>query len=270
VTYSSGFPIAGSPPISAYHGSGDAYVVKLNTSGTELVYGTFLGGIGYDDGHGIDVDGTGDAYITGYTDSGGFPMYGQPYQDHIRGGTDAFVAKLNPAGNSFVWSTFLGGSGDDFGHSIAVDDLGNSYVTGSTTSSDFPLVNAIAGIPGGSNAFAVKLDTAGHSLVWSTILGGSDDEFGYGVALDAFRSAFVVGTTYSNDFPTYHALQPSRRGGNDVFVAKLLDITPTPTATATPSATPTSSPTPTPTVVRNMIVTNVLVTSATSAPPRDR
>src|SRR4029077_1139456 len=119
------------------------------------------------------------------------------------GAQDVFVAKLNSAGSALVYSTYLGGSDNDIGNRIAVDALGNAYVTGTTSSSDFPTVNALyPALRGVADAFVAKLSPSGSALIYSTYLGGSDSESGYAIAVDSSGNAYVTGQTASTDFPT--------------------------------------------------------------------
>jgi hypothetical protein len=160
------------------------------------VYSTYLGGSGGDVGLGIAVDSSGDTYVTGYTDSTDFPTM-NPLQPVNGGGAfDAFVARLNPTGSALVYSTYLGGSGNDFGSGIAVDSSGNTYVVGATSSTDFPTMNPLQPANGGSNdAFVAELNPTGSALVYSTYLGGSDVDYGFGIAVDSSGSAHVTGQT---------------------------------------------------------------------------
>ncbi len=192
-----------------------------------LIYSTYLGGSGYGLGVGIAVDSSGNAYVTGTTSSINFPI-ASPLQATYGGGTwDAFVAKLNAAGSALDYSTYLGGSGNDFGSGIAVDSSGNAYVTGSTGSStDFPIVNALQTTYGGGDrdAFVAKLNATGSALVYSTYLGGSYEDDGNGIAVDASGNAYVTGSTESTNFPTKYPLQPTNEaeaGYGTAFVAKL-------------------------------------------------
>jgi hypothetical protein len=185
-------------------GASDAFVAKLNPSGSALVYATFLGGSGYDAGQGIAVDGAGNAYVTGFTVSTDFPtanaLQSRCNNCSLAGGvpgqgvsSDAFVTKLNPAGSTLVYSTYLGGSGADTGSSIAVDPPGNAYVTGYTASKDFPTMNPLqANNAGGYDAFVTKLKADGSTLVYSTYLGGSDNDLGFAIAVDPAGSATVA------------------------------------------------------------------------------
>ena len=166
-----------------------------------LSYSTYLGGTGNDAGLGIAVDFAGNAYVTGQTDSINFPTV-SPIQPGFGGGPaaasyafsgDAFVTKFN-AGGSLVYSTYLGGSGGDAGYSIAVDSAGNAYVTGRTTSTNFPTTPGAfqrvygggnTGVAQGGDAFVAKLNSAGSALVYSTYLGGASDDWGSGIAVDS-------------------------------------------------------------------------------------
>ena len=198
-------------------GDNDAFVTKLSSSGNSLIYSTYLGGSGGDFGiGGIAVDGSGNAYVAGYTNSSNFPTL-NPYQSTNQGGIDVFVTRLSSTGNSLIYSTYLGGGGSEIGYGIAVDGNGNAYVTGWTNSSGFPTVNPFQTDQGEEDVFVTKLSSSGNSLIYSTYLGGSDDEKGYGIAVDGSGSAYVTGYTNSSDFPT---LNPYQTGGG-VFVTKL-------------------------------------------------
>ena len=187
-----------------------------------LVYATYLGGSGVDYGRAVAVDAAGQAYVTGYTGSLDFPVAGHPVQAHPRG-EDAFVAKLNAAGSTLVYATYLGGSGGDSGEGLAVDTAGQAYVTGSTGSLDFPVAgHPVQAHPRGEDAFVAKLNAAGSALVYATYLGGSGGDSGYGLAVDAAGQAYVTGYTDSLDFPVAgHPVQAHPRGAGDAFVAKL-------------------------------------------------
>jgi len=188
-----------------------------------LSYSTYLGGNGDDYGYGIAVDRSGSAYVVGYTNSANFPLANAARGSFGGGADDAFVAKLNPAGNGLVYSTYLGGSDDDFGLAIAVDSAGSAYVTGSTSSGDFPTANALQGSLNGlgGNAFVAKLNPAGNGLVYSTYLGGGIFDVGQGIAVDTSGNAYVVGYTDSSDFPLASPLQSSFNGATTAFVSKI-------------------------------------------------
>ena len=220
-TYSTDFPAA-NPIQGALAGSHDALVAKLNAAGSDLVFSTYLGGSGGDWGLGIAVDGSGSAYVAGHTESTDFPT-ADPIQSVSAGGHDAFVAKLDAAGSALVYSTYLGGSGDDFGYDLAVDGSGNAYVTGYTESTNFPTANPLqAASAGNADVFVAKLNAAGSALVYSTYLGGSRGDWGQGIAVDGHGNAYVTGYTRSIDFPTVKALQGAHGGGTyDIFVTRL-------------------------------------------------
>ena len=219
------------------HGGGvvDAFVTVLNPAGSALVYSTFLGGSAFDDGRRIAVDSLGMAYVAGVTSSSDFPTTSGAFQTAYGGGNaDAFIAKLDPTKSgaaSLIYSTYLGGSGDENAENfprgiLAVDNAGNAYVTGTTTSTDFPTVNPIQANPaGGSHAYVAKLNAAGSKLVYSTYLGGSGADFGHGIYVDSGGNAFVTGQTYSVDFPlTSNAFQPAFGGSSDAFVMKIIPV----------------------------------------------
>ena len=168
-TYSSNFPTLN--PYQTYQGGTDVFVTKLSSSGNSLIYSTYLGGGDDDIGGGIAVDGSGNAYVTGSTNSPDFFVTVGAYDSTYNGGYDAFVAKFSPSG-TLIYSTYLGGGSDDYGNGIAVDGSGNAYVTGTTSSSDFPTLNPYQTDQGSEDAFVTKLSISGNSLIYSTYLGG--------------------------------------------------------------------------------------------------
>ncbi len=201
-------------------GNWDAFVTKLSSTGKYLLYSTYLGGSNEDNGEDIALDNHENAYVTGMTSSSDFPTK-NAYQETNGGADDAFVTKLSTAGDDLVYSTFLGGNDSDYGYGIAVDRPGSAYITGWTSSSNFPIGNVYQETYGGSkDAFVTKLTPFGNALSYSTYLGGSNIEEGYGIAVDSNRNAYVTGHTYSTDFPTHNACQNSSAGGYDVFVAR--------------------------------------------------
>jgi hypothetical protein len=252
-TYSTDFPV--SPGAfqttnrAAAEESTNAFVAKLNATGTALVYSTYLGGSGGqgnytgDKGNAIAVDAAGNVYVAGQTYSTDFPVTPGAFQTTNQAAasnlTNAFITKLNPTGTALVYSTYLGGSGGyrggyagDMGNAIAVDTAGNGYVAGATFSSDFPVTsgafqsanNALANQ--GTNAFITKLNPTGTVLVYSTYLGGSGADAGNAIAADTAGDAYVAGQTGSIDFPvTQGAFQTTNHreliGGVNAFVTKL-------------------------------------------------
>jgi len=202
-------------------GGQDAFVTKINAAGSALVYSTYLGGSGNDQSNGIAVDGSGNAYVTGFTDSDDFPAT-KPLQARYGGLVDAFVTKINAAGSAYVYSTYLGGSQNDQGQAIAVDGSGNAYVTGVTSSTDFPTANPLQSANAGIyNAFVTEINAAGSAYLYSTYLGGGITDQGNGIAVDGSGNAYVTGIASSPNFPTANPVQANNGGGNDAFAAKI-------------------------------------------------
>jgi hypothetical protein len=218
---------------SCANGAPDIYVTKLNPAGTHLIYSTYLGGSDWElCGAQIAVDRAGSAYVNGFTCSTDFPTQ-NPLQAPA-GGCDGFLAKLNPAGNRLVYSTYLGGSDFDFVWGTTVDSAGNAYVSGQTLSSDFPTTSGAfqTNFVGGSNcpsppcpdAFVSKINPSGKQLTYSTYLGGTGDDIGAEIVTDSSGNAYVSGPTSSTDFPTLNPFQPANAGGYDLFVTELNPI----------------------------------------------
>ena len=233
-TFSTNFPTTPGAFQTASKGGFHAFVTKLHPTGSAPVYSTYLGGSGIDIGQGIAVDAAGGAYVAGFTTSANFPTTPGAFQTAYGGGaTDAFVTKLHPTGSALVYSTYLGGNRDDLGEGIAVDAAGNAYVTGFTTSTNFPTTpGAFQTAYGGgrADAFATKLNPTGSTpLVHSTYLGGSGDDYGAGIAADAAGNAYVTGLDTSTNFPTTQgafrsAVQREPDHGTDTFVAKIVNV----------------------------------------------
>ncbi|AXC13141.1 Cell surface protein [Acidisarcina polymorpha] len=250
-----GFPTTSGAFQTAYKrtdGNDTGFVAKVNSTGSALVYSTYLGGSGghikYENGYcqAIAVDAEGNAYVTGYTDSADFPVTKGAYQTTKKSELSAFVTKLNPEGTGLVYSTFLGGTSvaplgeipEDDGYAIVLNSAGEAYVGGSTVFTDFPTTaNAFQTVkpsPGssGSSGFVTKLNAAGSGLVFSTFLGGSNPvgtqnfgqpgDFVVGVAVDPQGNVFAVGEASSTDFPvTSNAIQSTAESTLDGFVTKL-------------------------------------------------
>jgi acetyltransferase-like isoleucine patch superfamily enzyme len=231
-TTSTDFPTTPGALQTAFGGGYDAFVAKLNAAGTSESYSTYLGGSANDIGLVIAVDSSGKAYVTGYTQATDFPTTAGAFQTASGGGIDGFVTKLDATGTTLSYSTYLGGSGTDRAFSMAIDGWGNAYVTGSTTSTNFPITaDAFQTTLGGGtyDAFVIKLDAAGTTLSYSTYLGGSGNDNGNGIAVDASNNAYVTGETYSTNFPiTAGAFQTTFGGGSyDTFVSKITFVTDT-------------------------------------------
>ena len=232
ITESSDFPTAN--PFQPSNGStiladggANAFVTKLNPAGSALVYSTYLGGNNTDYGHGIAVNSSGSAYVTGMTESTNFPT-ANPFQasnastNIANGGGNAFVTKFNASGSALVYSTYLGGSNTDSGLGIAVDSFGNAYVTGYTNSTNFPTENPIQTYQGGNDAFVAELNATGAALVYSTHLGGSNHDYGYGIGVDSSGNAYVAGLTLSSNFPTVDPLDATDKNGHGTaFITKI-------------------------------------------------
>ena len=238
-TLSTDFTTA-SPLQSANAGSADAFVVELDPPGAALVYSTYFGGSGLDRAAAIALDSSENVYIVGDTNSPDFPVTSGALQTVTGGGTcgsspcaDAFVAKVNAGGASLAYATYLGGTDIDQGAGIAVGSGGDAVVTGFTRSDDFLLVSPLQAAFGGgtcdsapcSDAFVTKIDAAGASATYSTYLGGSDTDFGQGVALDSSGNAYVTGSTSSADYPATVGVAQGARGTDspigDAFIAKI-------------------------------------------------
>jgi hypothetical protein len=216
---SSGTIPGGAAPIRS---SRDAWVAKLNSAGTQLVYLVYLGGSGNDSGRGIAVDAAGNAYVTGITASVDFPTTTGAFSTQIAGLQDAFIAKLNSIGH-VQYSTYLG-AGSDVGFGIAVDTAGAVYVAGQTSAFSFPVTTGAiqhSNAGGISDCFVSKLSAAGSALVYSTYLGGSALDLCTGIAVDGSGDAYVTGTTYSTNFPMQAPLQSGLLGSASAFVAEI-------------------------------------------------
>jgi hypothetical protein len=216
-TFSSDFPLkkAIQNTLDPY---GSLFITKLSSSGNALVYSTYLGGSQSDSPMRIALDRTGAAYISGNTRSPDFPTR-NALDKTFNGESDAFLAKLPPMGGELVFSTYLGGKGGDYLYDIVLDRLGFIYLTGGTSSSDFPRKNAYRSrLRGSSDAFLTKLSPDGKTIVYSTLLGGSSDDGGSGIAVDLSGTVFLTGTTHSSDFPVKNAYDRILSGRCDAFL----------------------------------------------------
>jgi hypothetical protein len=205
-------------------GATDAFVTEFNTTGSGLVFSTYVGGSGDDVAASISLDGYGDALIAGST-TGSLPTTTVAAQTSYGGGAhDGFVAQVASDGGSLGYLTYVGGSGDDAATAVAADDAGGAYVTGWTGSSDFPTTTGAyqTTLAGGTDAFVAKVSPPGDALFFSTLLGGGGNDQGNAIALaPASGDVFVAGSTSSTNFPTAMPFQSSNGGGGDAFVAQL-------------------------------------------------
>jgi hypothetical protein len=238
-TWSTDYPTIAGGFEPAHNGNVDVFVTKLDPSGSTLIYSSFLGGSGFDGGNSLDmgqgpaiaIDQANSAYVTGFTNSADFPVTMNALDDTFNGVWDAFVAKVNASGTALVYATYLGGGDDDEGYSVFVDSLGNAYVAGSTSSSNFPVSPAAFDTTynGGGDAFVTKLNASGEAIMYSTFIGGSGNDLNgatkwtdANVAVDGMGKAYIVGNTGSSDFPTtVGAFDSSYNGGRDTFVLGL-------------------------------------------------
>ena len=212
--------------LNATGSAGNAFITELAPGGACLVYSTYLGGSGGDSASGIAIDGSGNAYLTGYTLSSDFPVTAGVFQAGIKGTQNAFLSEMASGGSSLVYSTYLGGSGNDSATSIAIDASGAAYVTGWTASSDFPLTSGALQTTLNTtqtNGFVSEIAPGGKSLVYSTYLGGSVSDSPSGIVLDTLGNAYVTGFTSSADFPvTSGAFQTVlNSSGDNGFVTRI-------------------------------------------------
>ena len=223
------FPDTVGPDLSFNGGANDAFVTKVKADGTGLIYCGFIGGSGNDEGRGIAVDSSGNAYVTGITNSTEttFPDTVGPDLSFNGGANDAFVTKVKADGTDLAYCGFIGGAATDGGFGIAVDGNGNAYVTGntfSTTGTLFPVKDGPFLINNGmGDAFVAKVQADGKDLSYCGFIGGGDADYGMGIAVDGNGSAYVVGYTSSSDglFPKAVGPYLSHNGGSDSFVAKV-------------------------------------------------
>lgn len=229
ISNSANFPTSPGSQSGTSGGGADAFVIKLNPAGStssssstpQRVYSTFLGGNGTDSGNAITVDAGGDAFVTGSTTSTNFTTTSGVFQTANAGGSDAFVTEVNSTGAGLVYSSYLGGSGDDAGQGIAIDSSKNAYVTGSTQSANFPTKTPEQALnAGSSDAFIAKVSFDGTALVYSTYVGGSKADVGQSIKVDSSGNAYIAGYTFSSDFPLANPVQGSNAGTVNAFVTE--------------------------------------------------
>ena len=216
-TYSTDFPVTSSAFQRNNAGGQDAFVTKLNSTGSGIVYSTYLGGSGgtqamSEQANAVAVDSSGNAYVAGVTSSANFPATFGALRTTVNGLQDAFITKLNASGSGLTYSTYLGGSTSNWATGIAVDSTGNAYVTGSTSSVDFPQASSLQSFAGFYDAFVSELNPAGNGLVYSTLYGGSGSDSANAIALGSNGAIYVGGQTSSADFPMRSAMKSTYIG----------------------------------------------------------
>lgn len=226
ITNSAFFPTTSGTFDTTFNFNPDVFVSKINPSGTQLIYSTYIGGAGSDEGRKIAIDLSGNAYIAGSTSSPTFPTTSGAFDTTQNGSIDAFALKLNPTGSALIFSTFIGGNGFDEAYSIVLDSSNNAYIGGRTAGGATPFPTTIGALDttfnGVNDAFVSKLDSSGANLVYSTFVGGSANEFGYGIAVDVSGNAYITGFTSSSDYPTTAgSLDTTFGGANDIFISKI-------------------------------------------------
>jgi hypothetical protein len=224
-TNSNNFDITAGAFQTTNAGGKDVFITKLNATGSGLIYSTYLGGSSNEQGYSITVDSSENAYVTGITESTNFDTTAGAFKTTNSGFMDVFATKINATGSSLIFSTYLGGSGYDRGHSIGLDANGNTYITGGTSSSNYDTTSGAFQTTYGGGAddiFVSKLNATGSVLLYSTYLGGSNNDFGRTLAIDGSGNAYITGFTDSPDFDTTAgAFQTTFGGSLDVFVSKL-------------------------------------------------
>jgi hypothetical protein len=212
----------------------NAFVAKLNPSGTALEFATYIGGESYDEATGISLSNTGEIYLTGRTFSSDFPVSDNAFQKLFSKGTcnqnavtipcsDLFVMRLNSLANGIIYSTLIGGNSMDVSNDIQVDNLGNAYITGHTSSDDYPVSsNSLKKKRESIDSFVTKIDPTGSYLIFSTLLGGDLDDYSYSLAIGDDESVYLTGRTHSHNYPTTEgAYQREATGFGDGFISRL-------------------------------------------------
>ncbi len=225
-TTSANFPATAGAYQTTHGGLDDAFVTKLNSNGSALIYSTFLGGYSWDEGRSLTLDANGSVFVTGFTYSNTFPITPGAFQTTFGGIQDGFITKLNAGGNAITYSTFLGGQWGDIGYYLTTDNDKNLFVTGYTESLNFPITpGAFQTVKSlNKDGFVAKLDSTLSSLHYSTFLGGNGDDYGYSLSIRSDGSAYIGGQTSSTDFPVSPAAFQDTLGQTwiaDAFITNL-------------------------------------------------
>ncbi len=222
-TLSTDFPTGGNYDDTFGGGTtaGDVFVTRFNAAGSALIYSTYIGGDVEEAALAISLDTAGNAFLCGYTGSSNFPAV-NAFSPSPNGNLEGFVCKLAADGNSLLYSTYLGGANIDIAAGIDVDHLGYAYVTGNTFSINYPTKDAFdASFANLADVFITCFAEAGDTLIYSSYLGGSGYEFGYGIAVDTGQNAFLGGYTSTFNFPAVNAVQDTSNGAYDVFLTRV-------------------------------------------------
>ncbi len=223
-----GFPTL--TPFQASAGGISAFLTKVNSSMTSYAFSSLFGGSNTDIGTGIAVDASGNSYLTGYTVSTNFPTV-TPFQAANGGNNDGYVVKVNAAGTARVYASYIGGTGDDRGNAIAVDQHGSAYVVGQTRSTNFPVLYPIQVANGGNalnDVFVTKVGASGRIRIYSTYLGGAITDVANGVAVDGSLTAYVAGYSDSTNYPRVAPIQNSNSGVEDAILSAVVEFGDTP------------------------------------------
>ncbi len=229
-TYTTGFTSSANYPTTSgaydlsHNGDSDVFVTKLNADGSDLIYSTFIGGSDSDDSRAIVLDNNSNVYVAGHTYSFNYPTTSNVFDRSFLGESDVFVTKLNADGSGLVYSTFLGGAQSEAAFSIAIDNSGNAYVGGNTNSTNYPATGSAydQSLDGESDVFLTKLNSNGSALIYSTFIGGVNDDFCNAIIVDNSDNVYLAGHTWSTNFPTTSNGYDRSHGGEiDAFVAKL-------------------------------------------------
>jgi predicted transcriptional regulator len=220
---SADFPITDDAIYKSHSGHTDLVYFKFNHNGSELIYSTFIGGFDRDTPGAITLDQSDNVYITGYTASSDFPTTTNAYSSEFTGVYDVFVIKLNTSGSELTFSTFVGGSNDEYANDIVVDSMGNTYVCGYTWSNDFPTTPDVNRHhkEGLYDGFLFKLDPQGTKLLHSRYIGGDGTDWIYGITIDQYNDIYITGYTNSSDFETTPGMNSSKSSGEqNIFIQK--------------------------------------------------
>jgi hypothetical protein len=223
-TSSTDFPTTTGAFNTTFSGGFDVFVTKVNATGTALIYSTFIGGTSFDQGIDVAVDSAGNAYLTGITESLNYPATTGAFDSTFNGADDVFVTKVNATGTTLIYSTFIGSSFFEQSTGIAIDSVGNAYLTGFTGSPNYPTTTGAFDTTsnGSDEVFLTKFNQDGTALIYSTFIGGISNELADGIAIDSAGNAYLTGRTQSTSYPTtLGAFDRTHNGGVDVFVTKL-------------------------------------------------